>query len=61
MKHNQLIQQALNHARDHTVELKIIYSIKILQNQDVSPEAEEFAVDQLTEFINTPLQITLDL
>ena len=61
MKHNNLIQLALNHARDHTVELKIIYSIKILQNPDVSLEAEEFAVEQLTEFINTPLQITLDL
>jgi hypothetical protein len=61
MKHNQLIQQALNHARDHTLELKIIYSIKILQNPDVSLEAEEFALEQLTEFINTPLQITLDL
>jgi hypothetical protein len=61
MKHNQLIQQALNHAHDHPVELKIIYSIKILQNEDVSLEAEQFAVEQLTEFINTPFQITLDI
>ena len=61
MKHDQLINQALQHAGEHPIELKIYYSIKILQFEEPSPEAELFAIEQLTNYINQPLQITLDL